>query len=152
MVRGISCSIGLPTKLTLLKMYEDSDNEEGYHDEDDDLEEIRGEAERNRRNVQQPIRNQVPPMRAAPPQVIPQAGWGLGRAAIQHMLGNFASGGGHPFARPSASLFRSDYKAWSTSIHEAGQGRLERIDGGRQNLMFGGNSALLTYLGGKNNA
>lgn len=42
---------------------------------------------------------------------------------------------------PSPESFRASYVAFSTSIHEASEGRMDRVNGGRQNLMFGGNSA-----------
>lgn len=41
----------------------------------------------------------------------------------------------------SATAFRQTYVAYSTSIHEAAEGRMDRISGGRQNVMFGGNGA-----------
>ncbi|GAA5931850.1 polyubiquitin-binding protein UFD1 [Sporobolomyces koalae] len=44
--------------------------------------------------------------------------------------------GGHAFARPPASAFRRQYRAYSTAILEVQQGR--SYSGGRQNLMFGG--------------
>ncbi|GAA5919788.1 hypothetical protein JCM1841_005861 [Sporobolomyces salmonicolor] len=44
--------------------------------------------------------------------------------------------GGHAFARPPASAFRRQYRAFSTAILEVQQGRT--YGGGRQNLMFGG--------------
>lgn len=47
-----------------------------------------------------------------------------------------------PGMQPSAEAFRANYVAYSTSIHEASEGRMDRINGGRQNLMFGGNSTL----------
>ncbi|GAA5848323.1 hypothetical protein JCM8547_004478 [Rhodosporidiobolus lusitaniae] len=44
--------------------------------------------------------------------------------------------GGHAFARPPASAFRRQYRAYSTAILEVQQGR--SYSGGRSNLMFGG--------------
>ncbi|GAA5875584.1 hypothetical protein JCM16303_000674 [Sporobolomyces ruberrimus] len=44
--------------------------------------------------------------------------------------------GGHAFAKPPASAFRRQYRAYSTAILEIQQGR--SYSGGRQNLMFGG--------------
>lgn len=47
--------------------------------------------------------------------------------------------GGHAFARPPASAFRRQYRAYSTAILEVQQGR--SYGGGRSNLMYGGKSA-----------
>ncbi|GAA5989359.1 hypothetical protein JCM10908_001277 [Rhodotorula pacifica] len=44
--------------------------------------------------------------------------------------------GGHAFAKPPASAFRRQYRAYSTAILEVQQGR--SYSGGRSNLMFGG--------------
>ncbi|GAA6029224.1 hypothetical protein JCM8097_003576 [Rhodosporidiobolus ruineniae] len=44
--------------------------------------------------------------------------------------------GGHAFARPPASAFRRQYRAYSTAILEVQQGR--SYNGGRANLMYGG--------------
>ncbi|BGP29974.1 hypothetical protein JCM10296v2_001726 [Rhodotorula toruloides] len=44
--------------------------------------------------------------------------------------------GGHAFARPPASAFRRQYRAYSTAILEVQQGR--SYGGGRSNLMYGG--------------
>ncbi|KAG0666585.1 ubiquitin fusion degradation protein [Rhodotorula mucilaginosa] len=44
--------------------------------------------------------------------------------------------GGHAFAKPPASAFRRQYRAYSTAILEVQQGR--SYGGGRSNLMFGG--------------
>lgn len=46
--------------------------------------------------------------------------------------------GGHAFAKPPASAFRRQYRAYSTAILEIQQGR--SYGGGRSNLMFGGKS------------
>lgn len=46
--------------------------------------------------------------------------------------------GGHAFARPPASAFRRQYRAFSTAILEIQQGR--SYGGGRSNLMYGGKS------------
>lgn len=54
--------------------------------------------------------------------------------------GAFQAGfGGHAFARPPASAFRRQYRAYSTAILEVQQGR--SYSGGRANLMYGGKSA-----------
>lgn len=45
--------------------------------------------------------------------------------------------GGHAFARPPASAFRRQYRAYSTAILEIQQGR-GYAGGGRSNLMYGG--------------
>lgn len=121
-------------------------------DNDDDLEEIRREAAARRANpAPAPARARnaiIPPARPpAHQQAYAAAAGGGGHpfpGGFANMLANAAGFGGHAFARPSASAFRMDFKAWSTSIHEAGEGRMERINGGRQNLMYGGNSALPT--------
>lgn len=47
--------------------------------------------------------------------------------------------GGHAFARPPASAFRRQYRAYSTAILEIQQGRGDH-SGGRANLMYGGKS------------
>ena len=47
--------------------------------------------------------------------------------------------GGHAFARPPASAFRRQYRAYSTAILEIQQGRGYQT-GGRANLMYGGKS------------
>ncbi|KDE03356.1 hypothetical protein MVLG_06162 [Microbotryum lychnidis-dioicae p1A1 Lamole] len=73
-------------------------------------------------------------------------GYGLfptfGQAARQAM-GRFinpnafqAGFGGHAFARPPASAFRRQYRAYSTAILEVQRGR--SYGGGRSNLMYGG--------------
>ena len=52
----------------------------------------------------------------------------------------FSAGfGGHAFARPPASAFRRQYRAYSTAILEIQQGRGYQT-GGRANLMYGGKS------------
>ena len=59
----------------------------------------------------------------------------------QHYMnpGAFQAGfGGHAFARPPASAFRRQYRAYSTAILEGQQGRT--FNGGRANLMYGGKS------------
>ncbi|GJN88646.1 hypothetical protein Rhopal_001612-T1 [Rhodotorula paludigena] len=48
--------------------------------------------------------------------------------------------GGHAFARPPASAFRRQYRAYSTAILEVQQGR--SYGGGRANLMYGGKTQL----------
>jgi hypothetical protein len=53
--------------------------------------------------------------------------------------GAFQTGfGGHAFARPPASAFRKQYRAYSTAILEVQQGRGNGLSSGRSNLMFGG--------------
>ncbi|GAA5853707.1 hypothetical protein JCM9279_000283 [Rhodotorula babjevae] len=62
------------------------------------------------------------------------AGGGIGRFLNP---GAFQAGfGGHAFARPPASAFRRQYRAYSTAILEVQQGR--SYSGGRANLMYGG--------------
>lgn len=144
----------------------DSDNEPFYVDSDgDDLEDIRREAE-ERRAAQlaaataQPVRP-TPQARQLPTRggifggrtnagfgadaLRAQAGAMPGRGNLfgdmaQAMFGPGGLGGMLGGGHASASAFRIDLKAWSVSIHEAGEGRMERINGGRQNVMFGGNS------------
>jgi ubiquitin fusion degradation protein 1 len=64
------------------------------------------------------------------------AGGGAGR----YMNPNaFQAGfGGHAFARPPASAFRRQYRAYSTAILEVQKGR--SFGAGRSNLMYGGKS------------
>ena len=52
--------------------------------------------------------------------------------------------GGHAFAKPPASAFRRQYRAYSTAILEVQQGR--SYGGGRSNLMFGGKSAWWRFV------
>jgi ubiquitin fusion degradation protein 1 len=52
--------------------------------------------------------------------------------------------GGHAFAKPPASAFRRQYRAYSTAILEVQQGR--SYGGGRSNLMFGGKSAWCRFV------
>ena len=59
-------------------------------------------------------------------------GFGLNPNAFQPGFG------GHAFARPPASAFRRQYRAFSTAILESQQGR--SFGGGRSNLMYGGKS------------
>lgn len=47
--------------------------------------------------------------------------------------------GGHAMARPPASAFRRQYRAYSTAILEIQQGR-GHLTGGRANVMYGGKS------------
>ncbi|SCV69547.1 BQ2448_2567 [Microbotryum intermedium] len=63
--------------------------------------------------------------------------------AARHGLGRYinpnafqAGFGGHAFARPPASAFRRQYRAYSTAILEVQRGR--SYGGGRSNLMYGG--------------
>ncbi|GAA5875600.1 hypothetical protein JCM3774_006114 [Rhodotorula dairenensis] len=67
------------------------------------------------------------------------AAGGRGMAGISRFLNPaaFQPGfGGHAFAKPPASAFRRQYRAYSTAILEVQQGR--SYGGGRSNLMFGG--------------
>ncbi|GAA6055756.1 hypothetical protein JCM3770_006144 [Rhodotorula araucariae] len=64
-------------------------------------------------------------------------GGGLGGVGRFLNPGAFQAGfGGHAFARPPASAFRRQYRAYSTAILEVQQGR--SYSGGRANLMYGG--------------
>lgn len=86
------------------------------------------------------------PQRAAPVLPPPQLFQGAGQiqnAGARYMNpATFQAGfGGHAFARPPASAFRRQYRAYSTAILEIQQGR-GHLTGGRANVMYGGKSAL----------
>ncbi|GAA6024984.1 hypothetical protein JCM11491_002810 [Sporobolomyces phaffii] len=66
----------------------------------------------------------------------PQRGGGGGLRRFLNPNAFQAGFGGHAFARPPASSFRRQYRAYSTAILEVQQGR--GYNSGRQNLMFGG--------------
>ena len=123
-----------------------SDDEPYVVEDEEELEEIRREAEQRRQRrqrdeqqQQQQQRRQRPPQIQPPQLNNPFGGFGLGGLMQQAMNAGF---GGHlgQMARASAAMFRQDYQAFSTVIHETSEGRMDRINGGRQNLMFGGSS------------
>ena len=87
------------------------------------------------------------PQRAAP-IVVPPPQQFQGQGQIQVPGGRYmnpamfqAGFGGHAFARPPASAFRRQYRAYSTAILEIQQGR-GHLTGGRANVMYGGKSTL----------
>jgi hypothetical protein len=109
-------------------------------DDDDDLEEIRREAEQRRQQANAPRRPQqrVPaPLQPPAPVFGPGFGrlGGLMQQAMNAGFGPMQMGG-----RASAAMFRQDLQAFSTIIHETSEGRMDRMHGGRQNVMFGGSS------------
>ncbi|GAA5822904.1 hypothetical protein JCM11251_004418 [Rhodosporidiobolus azoricus] len=131
-----------------------SDDENAYDSDlyiDDD-----DQPQQAQQEEQQPSRPQEPaPVRRyqAPPAPLAAggddtddddyAGGGYAAAAGGSGLRRFlnpnafqAGFGGHAFARPPASAFRRQYRAYSTAILEVQQGR--SYSGGRSNLMFGG--------------
>lgn len=137
-------------------MVDSDEGEPFYVDSDDDLDEIRREAEERRAAQQAAAR--APPARPVPQaRALPTRGgvfggrnagapfdMGAGPAARGNPFGDMAQAmfgglGGMLGGHASASAFRIDLRAMSVAIHEAGEGRMERINGGRQNVMFGGN-------------
>ncbi|GAA5847519.1 hypothetical protein JCM3766R1_005341 [Sporobolomyces carnicolor] len=128
---------------------EDAYDSDLFIDDDDDDRIAREEQQRTapRMTEPAPVRRYQPP-----PQPIDDsddddgdpyaaaAGPGPARAGGLRRFLNpnaFQAGfGGHAFARPPASAFRRQYRAYSTAILEVQQGR--SYNGGRQNLMFGG--------------
>lgn len=103
------------------------DEDQVYIDDDDDM---------------QPVPHQQPQAQYHPPALpVPAPAPRIPRVPQQYMNpGAFQAGfGGHAFARPPASAFRRQYRAYSTAILEVQQGR--SYGGGRANLMYGGKSA-----------
>ncbi|KAL8278744.1 hypothetical protein RQP46_008813 [Phenoliferia psychrophenolica] len=84
-----------------------------------------------------PQHQQAPAQQYQPPPA-PMPNPRAPRIPQQYMNpGAFQAGfGGHAFARPPASAFRRQYRAYSTAILEVQQGR--SFGGGRANLMYGG--------------
>lgn len=71
-------------------------------------------------------------------QPFPQGGQGQMGGRYMNAM-NIGGYGGHQFARPPASAFRRQYRAYSTAILEIQQGRGYGT-GGRANVMYGGKS------------
>ncbi|KAM0754265.1 UFD1-domain-containing protein [Meredithblackwellia eburnea MCA 4105] len=126
---------------------EDDDFE--YNDDDDDSHFIQHQPQQQQQQAQNhryqpppaplPAAQQAPgrPQRGVPQPPAPAGLGGAGGLASFLHPGAFQAGfGGHAFARPPASAFRRQYKAYSTAILESQQGR--SYGGGRANLMFGG--------------
>lgn len=117
-----------------------------YDDSDDDFEEIRREAERRQAERQaqaaRQARRQPPPSLDPLESPGPRRPFGVGGglfgpgSSLASMMGGGAGFG--PGMQPSPEAFRANYVAYSTSIHEASEGR--SMHEGREHLMYGGYS------------
>lgn len=128
-------------------MLQSSDEEFEYDDgvgEGEDEEIYISDSEGEAAPVQQHYQPSPPPVPNARAARVPQPAFAQ---AQQYMNPNaFQAGfGGHAFARPPASAFRRQYKAYSTAILEIQQGRSYN-NGARSNLMYGGKSQFFLAL------
>ncbi|KAK4704885.1 ubiquitin fusion degradation protein 1, partial [Phenoliferia sp. Uapishka_3] len=112
-----------------------SDEEFDYGDEEDDQIFIDDDDDDMQPAPQQAAQAQAPYYQAQP---LPLPNARVPQVPQQYINpGAFQAGfGGHAFARPPASAFRRQYRAYSTAILEVQQGR--SYGGGRANLMYGG--------------